>query len=67
MVGDQRDIHWENLQAALAQLESAVDKLTAVLPQERRELFLRLMVAFGLEDSNPLLPIFVGFNSMANI
>ena len=25
MVGDQRDIHWENLQAALAQLESAVD------------------------------------------
>ena len=60
MASDQRDIHWENLQAALAQLESAVDQLTAVLPQERRELFLRLMVTLGLEESNPLLPIFVG-------
>ena len=38
----------------------AVDKLTAFLPQERREFFLRLMVTFGLEESNPLLPIFVG-------
>ena len=60
MATDERDIHWENLQAALEQLESAVDQLTAVLPQERRELFLRLMVTLGLEESNPLLPIFVG-------
>ena len=60
MASDERDIHWENLQASLEQLESAVDQLTAVLPQDRRELFLRLMVTLGLEENNPLLPIFVG-------
>ena len=41
-------------------LEGSIDKLTAALPQERRELFLRLMVALDVEEGNPLLPIFVG-------
>ena len=60
MEQDDWNEHWTKLLAAIADLEGSIDKLTAALPQERRELFLRLMVALDVEEGNPLLPIFVG-------
>ena len=60
MEQDDWNEHWTNLLAAIEDFEGSIDKLTAALPQERRELFLRLMVALDVEDGNPLLPIFVG-------
>ena len=60
MEPDEWDEQWQKLLGAIQDLEGSIDKMTAALPQERRELFLRLMVALDVEEGNPLLPIFVG-------
>jgi hypothetical protein len=58
---DSSDLNGQfaELVQVLEQLENTVDQLTATLPQDNRELFLRLMVALDMRDNNPLLPIFV--------
>lgn len=48
-----------DLVQALEQMESTIDQLTETLPQDSRELFLRLMIALDVKENSPLLPIFV--------
>lgn len=57
---DPVDQHFAELVQTLEAIDLAVDQMTNVLPQEKRELFLRLLVALDVKENSPLLPLFVG-------
>lgn len=59
------DAEFAALMASLLELETVVDRLIETLPPERREFFLRLMVALDVEERSPLLPMILGLQLYA--
>lgn len=59
------DALFEDLIAAMEDLGSAAAQFAEILPQERREIFFRLMMALNLSERNPILPILVGLQLYA--